>query len=45
MLGNKYRLLTKLSQGSFGQVYKGENIRTGDVVAVKVDQKVLIISL
>jgi serine/threonine protein kinase len=39
MLGNKYRLLAKLSQGSFGQVYKGENIRTGDVVAVKVEPK------
>jgi serine/threonine protein kinase len=39
MLGNKYRLLAKLSQGSFGQVYKGENIRTGDLVAVKVEPK------
>jgi len=39
MLGNKYRLLAKLSQGSFGQVYKGENIRTSDVVAIKVEPK------
>lgn len=39
MLGNKYRLLAKLSQGSFGQVYKGENIRTGDLVAIKVEPK------
>jgi serine/threonine protein kinase len=39
MLGNKYRLLAKLSQGIFGQVYKGENIRTGDLVAIKVEPK------
>ena len=39
MLGNKYRLLAKLSQGSFGQVYKGENMRSGDLVAIKVEPK------
>jgi serine/threonine protein kinase len=39
MLGNKYRLLSKLSQGSFGQVYKGENMRSGDLVAIKVEPK------
>ena len=39
MLGNKYQLLAKLSQGSFGQVYKGENIRTGEPVAIKTEPK------
>jgi serine/threonine protein kinase len=39
MLANKYKLLAKLSQGSFGQVYKAENIRTGDLVAVKIEPK------
>lgn len=39
MLANKYRLLAKLSQGSFGQVYKAENIRTGDPVAIKIEPK------
>jgi serine/threonine protein kinase len=39
MIANKYKLLAKLSQGSFGQVYKAENIRTGDLVAVKIEPK------
>ena len=39
MIANKYKLLAKLSQGSFGQVYKAENIRTGDLVAIKIEPK------
>jgi serine/threonine protein kinase len=39
MLAHKYKLLDKLSQGSFGQVYKAENIRTGELVAVKIEKK------
>ena len=39
MLANKYKLITKLNQGSFGQVYKAENIRTGDPVAIKIEKK------
>ena len=39
MLAHKYKLLAKLNQGSFGQVYKAENIRTGDLVAVKIEPK------
>jgi serine/threonine protein kinase len=39
MLANKYKLLAKLSHGSFGQVYKAENIRTGDLVAIKIEPK------
>jgi len=39
MIANKYKLLAKLSQGSFGQIYKAENIRTGDLVAVKIEPK------
>jgi serine/threonine protein kinase len=39
MLANKYKLIAKLSQGSFGQVYKAENMRTGDLVAVKIEPK------
>ena len=29
IIGNKYELVKKISQGSFGSVYKAENIRTG----------------
>ena len=39
MIAHKYKLLNKLSQGSFGQVYKAKNIRTGDLVAVKIEPK------
>ena len=39
MLANKYKLIAKLSQGSFGQVYKADNIRTGDLGAVKIEPK------
>jgi serine/threonine protein kinase len=39
MLANKYKLIVKLNQGSFGQVYKAENIRTGEHVAIKIEAK------
>lgn len=39
MLANKYRLLEKLSQGSFGKVFRAENMRTGEIVAIKTEVK------
>jgi len=39
MIANKYRLLKKINQGSFGLVYKAENIRTGEKLAMKVEKK------
>lgn len=39
MIANKYKLIEKISQGSFGSVYKAENIRTGEFVAMKVETK------
>jgi serine/threonine protein kinase len=39
ILDNKYDLLEKLNEGSFGQVYKAKHIRTGELVAVKIERK------
>lgn len=39
ILDNKYELLEKLNEGSFGQVYKAKHIRTGELVAIKIERK------
>jgi len=37
LINNKYHILEKLGSGSFGSIYKGENIRTKEIVAIKVE--------
>ena len=37
IINNKYTLLKKLGSGSFGSIYKGQNIRTKEYVAIKVE--------
>lgn len=39
MLANKYNVIEKISEGSFGAVYKGINIRTNELVAIKFEVK------
>ena len=39
MISNKYELIEKLNEGSFGQVYKGKHVRTGELVAIKIERK------
>lgn len=39
IISNKYELLEKLSEGSFGQVYKAKNVRTEELVAIKIERK------
>jgi serine/threonine protein kinase len=41
MIANKYRILDKIGHGEFGTVYKGENIRTNELVAIKLEPSVL----
>eukprot|EP00755_Sulcionema_specki_P032328 Sspe_Gene.98505::Locus_71912_Transcript_1_1_Confidence_1.000_Length_661::g.98505::m.98505/K08838/STK24_25_MST4; serine/threonine-protein kinase 24/25/MST4 len=33
---NEHELLEPIGQGAFGQVYRGRNVQTGEIVAVKV---------
>jgi serine/threonine protein kinase len=37
LINKKYRILEKIGEGSFGLIYKGENIRTRELVAIKVE--------
>ena len=39
MLANKYKLIEKLKEGSFGIIFKGENVRTSELVAIKFEPK------
>jgi serine/threonine protein kinase len=39
ILANKYEILKRISEGSFGSVYKAKNIRTGELVAIKIEHK------
>jgi serine/threonine protein kinase len=37
LINNKYKIIEKLGAGCFGEIYKGENIRTHEYVAIKVE--------
>ena len=37
IINKKYTLLEKIGEGSFGSIYRGQNIRTKEYVAVKVE--------
>jgi serine/threonine protein kinase len=39
MIANKYKVLEKLTNGAFGTIYKGQNIRTDEFVAIKIELK------
>ena len=39
ILFNKYKIIEHLNNGACASVYKGENIRTNEVVAIKVENK------
>lgn len=35
LINNKYEILNKIGEGSFGSIYRGKNIRTNEYVAIK----------
>lgn len=37
IINKKYKLIEKIGEGSFGSIYKGQNIRTGEYVAIKIE--------
>ena len=37
LINKKYRIIEKIGEGTFGLIYKGENIRTRELVAIKVE--------
>jgi serine/threonine protein kinase len=37
LINNKYKIIQKIGSGSFGTIFKGENIRTGEKVAIKIE--------
>ena len=37
LINNKYKIIEKLGAGCFGEIYKGENIRTQELVAIKIE--------
>jgi serine/threonine protein kinase len=39
MIANKYMILEKITEGSFGTIVKGKNVRTNEFVAIKMELK------
>ena len=37
IINNKYKILNRIGSGNFGSIYKGENIRTNEMVAIKIE--------
>jgi len=38
IINNKYLILNKIGAGSFGSIYKGQNIRTQEYIAIKIER-------
>lgn len=39
IIGNKYKLIREIGEGSFGKIFEGENITTNNKVAIKIEKK------
>jgi serine/threonine protein kinase len=37
IIANKYKIIEKIGSGQFGNIYKGENVRTKELVAIKIE--------
>ena len=45
MINNKYEIIEKIGIGAFGNIYKGRNIRTNEMVAIKMEERIHDIQL
>lgn len=45
MINNKYEIIEKIGVGTFGNIYKGRNIRTNEMVAIKMEERIHNIQL
>lgn len=39
MIAGKYKLLEKIGRGTFGQVFKVQNVKNGELLAAKIETK------
>lgn len=39
IIANKYEIIENIGEGTFGKVFKGKNIRTGERIAIKIQHK------
>jgi serine/threonine protein kinase len=37
IIANKYKIIENINKGNFGSIFKGENIRTNELVAIKLE--------
>jgi casein kinase 1 alpha len=37
IIGNKYEIVKLIGSGTFGKIYQGINIRTGEEIAIKME--------
>ncbi len=42
IIGNKYEIISKLGEGSFGKVFKGRHIRSNEEFAIKIQHKDIV---
>ena len=39
VLGRHYKIISKIGKGKFGTVFKGVNVKTNDIIAIKTENK------
>ena len=37
-VGGKFKICKKLGKGAFGEIYQGQNLKTGEEVAIKLEK-------